>query len=252
MHHPFSSPRMRVARAKEHIRNLDRRVKRFFDSKPYARVTERDDNGVNDLHKVKLTKAFPAGVTSVAAEAIEGLRSALDQAAFATAALSGIKHSRSAYFPISSSRAELDSVIKGRCKDIPPDIVSLFRSFNPYKGGNDLIWALNSACNVSKHGVVVPVGMASNQIHINHMSISGGGAIHAPFWNSEKNEIVFASTGPNAQFQYDINVSFFVAFGEVEGIGGQPAVPLLDAIASEVKRIVLAIESEVKRIGLCK
>lgn len=251
MHRPFSSPRMRIARANEHIRNLDRRVKRFFDSKPYARVTERDDDGIHDQHKIKLTKVFPTGFTSVAAEAIEGLRSALDQATFATAALSGVKHSKSAYFPISSSAAELDAVIKGRCKNVPPDIISLFRSFNPYKGGNDLIWALNNACNTSKHGIIVPVGMSTAGMHINHMVISGSGSIPMPIWNSEKNEIVFATTGPDTQFQYDLNVSFFVAFGEVDGIGGQPAIPVLHAIASEVNRIVLAIEMEAKRIGLC-
>jgi len=243
---------MRVARAKEHIRNLDRRVKRFFDAKPYARVTERDVDGLNDVHKVKLTKKFPAGVTSVAAEAIEGLRSALDQAAFATAVISGVKHSKSAYFPISSSAADLDNVIKGRCRDIPSDIVSLFRSFNPYRGGNDLIWALNIACNTSKHGIIAPVGMVAAGMHIKHMTISGSGAIPAPVWNSEKNEIVFATTGPDTEFQYDLNMSFFVAFGEVDGIGGQPAIPLLNAIAGEVNRIVLAVEAEAKRISLYK
>lgn len=243
---------MRIARANEHIRNLDRRVRRFFDAKPYVRVTDRGDDGLNDVHKIKLTKEFPAGVTSVAAEAIEGLRSALDHAAFATTVLSGVKHSRSGYFPISSSAAELDRVIKGRCKDVPPDIVSLFRSFNPYKGGNDLIWALNNACNTSKHGIIVPVGMAAAGMHIKHMTLAGTGSIPAPVWNNEKNEIVFATTGPDTQLQYDLNISFFVAFGEVDGIGGQPAVPLLNAIAREVNRIVLAIEAEAKRIGLCK
>lgn len=242
---------MRIARAKEHIRNLDGRVKHFFNAKPYARVTERDGESLKDVHKVKLTKTFPAGITSISAEAIEGLRSALDQAAFATAVLSGIKHSKSAYFPIASSATELDKVIKGRCKDIPPDVVSLFRSFNPYKGGNDLIWALNSACNTSKHGIVVPVGMATNGMHINHLSISGGGTIHAPMWDSSKNEIVFATTEQDTKIEYDLGFSFFVAFGEVDGIGGQPAVPVLNAIASEVDRIVLAIEMEAKRIGLC-
>jgi len=252
MQHPFSSPRMRVARAKKHIGDLDRRIKRFFDAKPYARVTERDVDGLNDVHKVKLTKNFPAGVTSVAAEAIEGLRSALDHAAFATAVLNGVKHSKSAYFPISSSASELDNVIKGRCKDIPPDIVSLFRSFNPYKGGNDLIWALNTACNTSKHGIIVPVGMAAAGVHINYMTMSGSGAIPVPVWNSEKTEIVFATTGLDTKFQCDLNISFFVAFGDVDGVGGQPAIPLLHAMASEVNRIVLAVEAEAKRTGLCK
>jgi hypothetical protein len=243
---------MRIARAKEHIRNLDRRVKRFFDSKPYARITERDNDGINDLHKVKLTKPFPAGVVSVAAEAIEGLRSALDQTAFATAMLSGVKHSKSAYFPIANSAKELDRVMKGRCKDIPPDIASLFRTFNPYKGGNDLIWALNAACNTSKHGIVVPVGMAAAGMNINHMVMSGTGAIFAPVWNREKNEIVFASTTPDTELDYNIQFSFFVAFGEVDGIGGKPAIPVLNTIAGDVNRIVIAVEAEAKRIGLIR
>lgn len=252
MHRPFNSPRMRIARAKQHIRNLDQRVKRFFDAKPYARVTERDDEDINDLHKIKLTKSFPAGVTSVAAEAIEGLRSALDQAAYATAVLSGVRHPKSAYFPIASSADELNNVIRGRCKDIPHDIVLLFQSFSPHKEGNDIIWALNNACNASKHGVVTPVGMAANGIHIKHMTVTGSFRLPAPNWNSEKNEIVFAATGPETNIEYDLDISFLVAFGEVEGIGGQPAVPILNAMASEVHRIVSAIEAEAKRIGLCK
>lgn len=252
MHRPFNSPRMRIARAKQHIRNLDQRVKRFFDNKPYTRVTERDDEGIYDLHKIKLTKSFPAGITSVAAEAIEGLRSALDQAAFATSVLSGVPHPKSAYFPIANSAAELNNVIKGRCKDIPHEIVSLFQSFNPHKGGNDIVWALNNACNVSKHGIVIPVGMAANGIHIKHMTVTGSFRLPAPKWNSEKNEIVFAATGPETNIEYDLNISFLIAFGEVDGIGGQPAVPILNAMANEVHRIVLAIEDESKRIGLCK
>lgn len=252
MNRPFSSPRMRIARAKEHIRNLDRRVARFFESKPYTRITEPDRDGTNDIHKIKLTRAFPEGVTSVAAEAIEGLRSALDHAAFATASLSGVKNSKSAYFPVSSSATELDSVIKGRCKDIPPDIIALFRSFKPYQGGNDLIWALNKACNTSKHGIVVPVGMAAESMQFSHLVMTGPASIPSPHWDSENNEIVFATTGPGAQFEYDLKFSFFVAFGEVDGIGGQPAVPVLSAIAGEVNRIVLAIEAEAKRLGLCK
>ena len=62
---------------------------------------------------------------------------------------------------------------------------------------------------------------------------------------------MFASTGPDTAFQYDFDISFFVAFGEIDAIGGQPAICLLAAIAGEVNRIVLAVEAEAKRIGLC-
>ena len=93
--------------------------------------------------------------------------------------------------------------------------------------------------------------MAAAGVQINYMAMSGSGAIPVPVWNSERNEIVFATTGLDTKFQYDLNISFFVAFGDVDEIGGEPAIPLLNAIASEVNRIVLAVEAEAKRIGLC-
>ncbi len=62
--------------------------------------------------------------------------------------------------------------------------------------------------------------------------------------------MVFARVGIGSQLDYDLNFSFFVAFGEVESVRDQPAIPVLNAAASEVERIILAIETESRRIGL--
>jgi hypothetical protein len=247
---PFISSQKRLTRAKEHILHLEKRINKFFKKQPYTRLTERDAEGINDLHKVKLIKPIPDSFTGLAVEAIEGLRASLDHAAFTTAFLSGKQNSKSAYFPIAKDVTELDNVIKGRCKDIPQEIITLFRSFNPYKSGNDLIWALNSICNSNKHRMIVPIGIVSPGMHIQHMTFSGPGAIPAPKWDSEKDEIIFAVTSPGTRLQYNLNISFFIAFGEVEAVAGKPMIPLLNAIASEVQRIILAIESEATRIGL--
>ena len=242
----FQSSLQRISRAKKHINDLDRRINKFFKKQPYARTIEDDTDGINKLHKVKLTKQFPAGFTDLAIESVEGLRAALDHATFAACVASGQSDPRHSYFPIAGSRDELDNVIKGRCKDIPPDIITLCRSFNPYKGGNDLIFALNRLCNANKHRMIVPVGIANNRTHFKHMIISGPASIPCPTWDREKNEIVFARTAPNTKLQYNINFSFFVAFGESDIVGGQPVIPVLRKIAEEVNRVVLAIQSVIK------
>jgi hypothetical protein len=76
-------------------------------------------------------------------EIIEALRSALDQAGAACAVLTGKTNPKKSYFPFADSGPELTKVIKGRCKDLPGEIISLFRSFQPYQGGNDPLWAMN-------------------------------------------------------------------------------------------------------------
>lgn len=42
----------------------------------------------------------------------------------------------------------------------------------------------------------------------------------------------------------------FVAIGDVELVGGQPAIPFFDALANEIERILMAVEAEARRIGI--
>jgi hypothetical protein len=244
----FGSPKRRIARAKRHIRNLDARIEKFFKNQPYARVIEPDADGIDQLYKIKLTKPLPESLTDLSNEIVEGLRSGLDQAAFATAVADGKINAKSAYFPIADDVIGLETGIKGRCKDIPSDIITLFRSFNPYKGGNDLIWALNQLCNRSKHRFLT-AEMAVGRMYCRSGFLPAG-TLPIPRWDSAKDEMVFGRVGPDGEFKYDIDFSFFVALGEMDIVGHQPAVPVFDAMASEVERIVLAIEAEARRIGL--
>ena len=139
----FESSKLRLSRAKEHILAFEERQKVFLKTKEWSDIIERDAKGANYLHKVRFLNPFPPDFALIATEAIEHLRASLDHAAYAIAVASGTTDPKSAYFPFAQDLAGLETVIKGRCKDIPPDIVTLFCSFQPYKGGNDLIWTLN-------------------------------------------------------------------------------------------------------------
>lgn len=245
---PFQSSYRRISRATKHMHELDKKIHKFFKKKPYEEVIEDDKSGKTKLYKIKLTKQIPSGFTDLAVEAIEGLRSALDHATYATAILSGKSDPRHTYFPISESETELDNVIKGRCKDVPLDIITVCRSFKPYKGGNTAVFVLNQLCNINKHRLIHPIGMAHAETKIQQMHITTGDfAFFINDWNREKNELLFARTAPNSKLQYCIKFSFSIVFGAPDAMGDQPVIPVLRRIADEVKLIVTTIESVAKQ-----
>ena len=112
---PFASPKRRLARAKEHISDLDSRCEAFFDAEPYARVVERNVRGLEE-HKVKLTVDLSDPITDIAYEAIEALRSSLDQTAHAVAVVCKAKRLELVYFPVADTSANFENVLKGCTK----------------------------------------------------------------------------------------------------------------------------------------
>ncbi len=62
----FRDPRRRLSRAKEHVRDLERKIKRFFKRKPYARVGEPDPDGIHVQDKIKITRPLWSTFSSAA------------------------------------------------------------------------------------------------------------------------------------------------------------------------------------------
>jgi hypothetical protein len=248
----FHSPKRRVARAKEHIADLKSGIDAFFETKPYARVVERNAKGFEE-HKIRLTANIPDRITDLVYDAIEALRSSLDQAAYAIAVASKVERPDLIHFPIADDAAEFEKVLKGRCKGLPPDVLTLFRSFKPYVGGTGIIWGLNRIRRQATHRLLIPVGIATSGAFVNSLTMTSPlpvDVLTVPKWNSEKNEMICVITGPGAQLDYDIEITFLVTFGPVEGVDGMPVVGTLDNMAHVVDGFVLAMEAECRRLGL--
>lgn len=193
----FESPKRRLKRGKEHIRRLDKRIQTFLKKKPYERIEEEDAEGAT-VHAVKFTRNFPDSWVDAAVESLEALRSVLDQTGYAAAVLGGASEPKYAYFPIAETAAELDNVVKGRCKDLPAEIRALFRGFDAHQGGNYAIWALNKLCGANKHRLLrllVPIGALAPEMKVAQGRLQNG-QIFGPRWNDEKNQIEFARVLP--------------------------------------------------------
>jgi hypothetical protein len=243
-----------LSRAKRHLADLEAQINAFARDKPWKMVIEKDADGVTNVLKVKFTDQLSDDLAHIVFDCANNLRSALDQVAFAIGAKhKGIPSPKSAKFPLGPSESKMLENAKG-IKDLPPEILDLFKGFKPYKGGNDALWALNELCNAPKHKMLYPVAIGGGAVGLGgSFSVGAGGLqISAPVWDSDKNEMEFARFPDGAiQGNPNFNVAFTVALDEVdEVIRGENPIQVLRAMVGEVERVLVATERECRRIGL--
>jgi hypothetical protein len=207
------------------------------------------------IYKARLkNQVVPNGIAEILGDIVDNFRAALDHAVYAVALAAGRLPPNKileVYFPISRCADDFERVLKGRCRDVPEEIYPLLRSFEPYKGASDAIYALNLVCVSNKHKLVVPCASATLNAGVN---VSCFGFMETPYpapvWNSEKNEMVLFTISPdttnvNAQFGFAIHV----AFGQIDFVGGKPIGPILDQFSDVAETIVSEIEAETRRLG---
>jgi hypothetical protein len=252
MSDPFASPRRRLARAYEHIANIKSRVGSYSSDKPYTRVIETNAQGFQE-HKIKLRKEIPPVITDLAYEAIEAIRSSLDQAMYPIAVACDVKRADMIHFPIANSASEIEDLLSALLKKgIHGDIIALLRDLHTHQGGNDLIWALNRVRRQSAHRLIIPVATSSNNMFIENMNVhvTNHVSVHTPTWDSKKDEMIFLTTGPGTVLDYDLKIAFHVAFGETEGLSGKPVIDTLKILAGDVGSIIMLLEHEGRRISM--
>jgi hypothetical protein len=74
--------------------------------------------------------------------------------------------------------------------------------------------------------------------------------IKRPYWDARKNELIISRTVDKIETRYDLNVSFHIAFGDIEGLHGKPVVESIDYLSAILSSFLTGMESDIKRI-LC-
>jgi hypothetical protein len=249
---PFSSSKYSIEHAKGHIFAFDQAHSLFINSRPYTLVVEQNADGTEDFHKIKMTKPMPPQLAGIAFDAINNMRNALDQACFAVGTAAGGR-GRQSHFPFGNDASTVKGKGKGKGKsaDLPEEVFDLIVSYQPYSGGNDLLWALNKLCNSQKHEVIIPIGLFNTAIHIDRLEMTNVISMQLPpKWDRSKNEMIVAHLKHGSKFNGNFQVNIFIAFAKIDVVDGQPVLPILHELIGMVESIVMAIEAEARRIRL--
>jgi hypothetical protein len=254
----FASSRSKLAWAKENLlSDLHRRIEDFHNLDPYAQVVEPDPQTPGwEVHKIKLVKPFPEAFGNITSDIVVNLRSALDNAGYSIATAIGKTDPRNTAFPFARDVNNMAYSI-GRSTDLPKEIQSLFCGFQPYRGGDDLLWALNELCNGNKHKFITPMQVI---IWRGRAFAQGYGVPFSmpdpPKWDGAKNEMVVIRLGPhvvpNATWQYDFDFRPFVAINEIPVVQGKAVLGVLYDLCLKVESILTCIEAECGRLGIVK
>lgn len=248
---PFGICRRKIARAKKHIADLERETGLFFAEPPYSVVIDPDpDEPKREVHKLRFNRSLPDSIADLTVDAVQNLRSALDNVGYGLAVSAGGVNPRHTAFPFAGSAAEFENNMKGRCKDIPEEIHPLFRAYQPYRGGNDFLWALNEVSVTDKHKLLtIALGsLLGNMV--------GEGALVRmpinPIWDSLKQEIQLATCFAGSAVKYHAEFALFVVFDEIAIVGGEPILKVLHYFVDIAEDILSRIEAEARRLGIVR
>ncbi len=161
--------RVKIDRAKHHIRDLEGQVSAFLDTKPYKVGAKRDPKTRKPIYYIVSVSETPISIASTTGDAFQNLRSALDHLAYRLVVIGlGNPPNRPEYiaYPIADSQAQYPSLRDGKVKGARQDAKNAIDATKPYPGGNDALWRLHKLNNIDKHRLLLTVGSAFGSVNL--------------------------------------------------------------------------------------
>jgi hypothetical protein len=158
--------RLKIERAKEHVRDLDAAIGDFLRDEPY-RLGAKPHPVVEINHTtlyVAEVKPAPGRLSLLMGDAIHNLRSALDHLAWQLVEAGGGRPDRNTYFPICDTAQQYASAIgKGEIQKITPEARDIIQSVQPYVTVEQTLWLIQHLDIVDKHRLLLTVVSAMNR-----------------------------------------------------------------------------------------
>ena len=172
--------RVKVGRAKRHIRNLDLAIRAFINSNPYEVGTRTDPQTPDStIYYIVSLRETHSAIPAIVGDVLFNLRAALDHLAYHLAWINGTRDEKvlkTTYFPISDDSTKYKAEAPGKVKGMSDAARKAIDACNPYKGGNDTLWRLHKLNNIDKHRFLVTTGLSLGAISAN--TVLPRGMIH--------------------------------------------------------------------------
>jgi hypothetical protein len=157
---PFYGPKLKIANGRRHVRNLDSEIAAYLSDNPWAQFLVV--NRKTGQHVIAFTGRAPIPDTFalIFGDAVHNFRTALDILANDIIALNGVQPKK-VYFPFGDSAVRFEEQLKTKIGQAPSDIQDIFRSFEPYKGGNETLRAMHDLDIRDKHLAIMQAAPSS-------------------------------------------------------------------------------------------
>lgn len=249
----FSGVRLKIEWAGEKVREVQGRIDTFFGNPDaYTPFCEVEPETGRRLLKARLVDKLPSDLLRITAEHVYHVRSALDLLACALATING-ETTKNVYFPFAGDANEfVGPGTQGKIKKLAPDDVAIISSLKPYRGGNDVLWALSRLSNIDRHVDLIPVTDGARRATIHNAeffagTIGYGIGIATRSGESLYDGVTLVDVGPDGNFGFSektqVNLAADVVFGNVDVFAGKSLVPTLHQLTQLVDGIVRQFEA---------
>jgi len=159
---PIDQIRLKIARSKRHLGELEDSSSTFLRGRSYNVATKRDLETRRLIYFVSRVNEVPLTIAVVAGEVVQNLRSALDHLAFQLVLVGtrGAVPMRHVYFPIADSLQKYEEIKRDYLKGVKPEAMRAVDAVKPYRGGTDALWRLHRLNIIDKHRLLLMVGSA--------------------------------------------------------------------------------------------
>jgi hypothetical protein len=241
----FKSAKDKFEQGKEHCATFFEHANAWMASNPYRAIVVPDPVAGDSIIKIVCDKSMPERLENVASDAINNLRGALDQAAYAVADRL-TRNNRDTHFPFGDTLAEALNRKSGGSRAIPKDFFDLMLKFKPYRAGNTPLWALNKLRNRNEHRITCAVGAQARHVVIGtsiggtHVGVGLGGS--PPVWDPAKLEMEVLRVPAGDQVPSGWVDHVYLTFGEF--VSNQPMDRVFNGMVKNVGAILARIESK--------
>ena len=236
----FESARLKLDRAKHHIRDLQLVFASIRDNPDLIRIEH--DAAAGMVTARIIDPDFPASLPLIIGDAIHNLRTALDHAMWELIGLDGGTQDRSIAFPARRWRVEYEAAcnrIKTPRNDTRKFLISLACHEH---GGGEKIYGLHILDNSDKHAIITPtVGTAMGH-EISLFAESAGGEITWLGAGGPGSRSLTAATTSGVKFHHNSKVALDIFFADVEFFPHRAAIPTLMHLTDAVEDVLRQFE----------
>jgi hypothetical protein len=162
----------KVHRAEKHLIELQQELESWLIPNPFKVGVKKDNESGCFIYFIIEAPTVPDTISLIAGDVIQNLATALDHLAYQLVSKNTSDpppNPRGIYFPIPDKEKTYHDLKKKRLKGAHVDAIKDIDKIKPYKGGNNLLWELQTLNNIEKHRILLTAGANNSGINLDGM-----------------------------------------------------------------------------------